>query len=241
LISGINTDLPEESVHNSEGAKYRDLDELSDDDELDMDISSRSSQSDTEEPSRKRARTALADESAEATPKWSNPDPYTALPCPDETTRKKRDVVKLIRKARVEEITIKTAAAAEAEDFLSFEPSDEESEESGDDKVVNSQPPPPPRKELSGILPSKLPPPPMGINSLPSKPVVTHNTPGPLGSRKRTADDEIIQPPDYGQLKKANMKPSKGDLVPNWAPKSHEEPCPWATVDHSATTDMPFR
>ncbi|KAL6813826.1 hypothetical protein J3E69DRAFT_371071 [Trichoderma sp. SZMC 28015] len=241
LIAGIATDVPEESVHNNEAAKFRDLDELSDDDELDMDISSRSSQSDTEEPSRKRARTALADESAEATPKWSNPDPYTALPCPDETTRKKRDVVKLIRKARVEEATAKPASTSKAEDFLSFEPSDEEGDEASDDDKVDSQPPPTPRKEFSGSLPIKPPPPPTGVNSLPNKPVVTHTTPGPLGSRKRTADDEIIQPPDYGQLKKANMKPSKGDLVPNWAPKSHEEPCPWATVDHSATTDMPFR
>lgn len=136
MIAGIATDVPEESVHNNEAAKFRDLDELSDDDELDMDISSRSSQSDTEEPSRKRARTALADESAEATPKWSNPDPYTALPCPDETTRKKRDVVKLIRKARVEEATAKPAATSKAEDFLSFEPSDEEGDEASDDDKV---------------------------------------------------------------------------------------------------------
>ncbi|RFU76929.1 hypothetical protein TARUN_5304, partial [Trichoderma arundinaceum] len=80
-----------------------------------------------------------------------------------------------------------------------------------------------------------------GIDSLPSKPVVLQDRSGPLGSRKRTADDEIIRPPDYGQMKKASMKPSKGALVPNWTPKSNEEPCPWATVDHSATTNMAFR
>lgn len=253
MISGIATDLPEESVHNSEGAKYRDLDELSDDDELDMDISSRSSQSDTEGPAKKRARTAMADESADATPKWSNPDPYTALPCPDETTRKKRDVVKLIRKARLEESTIQPVASTEAEDFLSFDLSDNESEEGDDDKVVEEYkpPPPPPPPPHGEFLPPPPPPPTtsinstepssVGISSLPNKPVVLQNNSGPLGSRKRTANDEIIQPPDYGQFKKANMRPSKGVLVPNWAPKPNEEPRPWVTADHSATTNMSFR
>ncbi|KAM0254489.1 hypothetical protein ACHAQJ_006707 [Trichoderma viride] len=254
LISGVTTGLPEESVHTSEGAKFRDLDELSDDDELDMDISSRSSQSDTEEPSKKRVRTAAIDETANATPKWSNPDPYTALPCPDEATRKKRDVVKLIRKARLEDSSNKLAASTEAEDFLSFDLSDGENEEEDDIKIVeaSSRPPPPPPP------PSELPPPPPppvsvvnnnnniepsggGIHSLPNKPAAPQDRSGPLGSRKRTADDEIVQPPNYGQFKKANMRPSKGSLVSNWTPKSEEEPCPWATVDHSATTNMAFR
>ncbi|RSL94988.1 hypothetical protein CDV31_014086 [Fusarium ambrosium] len=30
-------------------------------------------------------------------------------------------------------------------------------------------------------------------------------------------------------------------LLSNWQPKSSEDRCPWATVDHSATTDMAFR
>lgn len=252
MISGAGTGLPEESVHTGEGAKFRDLDELSDDDELEMDISSRSSVSDAEEPSKKRVRTAEADESADAAPKWSNPDPYTALPCPDEATRKKRDVVKLIRKARVEENSNKPLVSTEAEDFLSFDLSDDEGEDESDIKVIQASelPPPPPPP------PSELPPPPpasgnysnnnieplgRGIHSLPNKPAAPQDRSDPLGSRKRTHDDEIIQPPNYKQFKKPNMKPSKGTLVPNWAPKPNEEPCPWATVDHSATTNMAFR
>ncbi|KAM0446825.1 hypothetical protein ACHAO4_009149 [Trichoderma viride] len=251
LISGVATGLPEESVHTGEGAKFRDLDELSDDDELEMDISSRSSVSDSEEPSKKRVRTAVADESADAAPKWSNPDPYTALPCPDEATRKKRDVVKLIRKARVEDNSNKPLVSTEAEDFLSFDLSDEEGEDESDIKVIQASelPPPPPP-------PSELPPPPpasgnysnssiepvgRGIHSLPNKPAAPQDRSDPLGSRKRTHDDEIIQPPNYKQFKKPNMRPSKGTLVPNWTPKPNEEPCPWATVDHSATTNMAFR
>ena len=36
-----------------------------------------------------------------STPRWSNPEYYTALPPPDESQRKKKDVVRLIRKARI--------------------------------------------------------------------------------------------------------------------------------------------
>ncbi|TFB06947.1 hypothetical protein CCMA1212_000271 [Trichoderma ghanense] len=271
LIAGNATNLPEESLYNGEGAKYRDLDELSDDDERDMDISS---QSETEEPAKKRTRTAAADESGDAAPKWSNPDPYTALPCPDESTRKKRDVVKLIRKARLEENAAKPAAPTEAEDFLSFDFSDDDndaaqSQKSKDENKAAVAPkppaPPPERVELAsskvlGKLPPTPPPPPppppqtsassssrplaAGINthSLPPKPVAPQGSqdPGPLGSRKRTYDDEIIEPPDY-KLNKGNMGPSRGNIVPEWRAKDGEERCPWVTTDHSATTDMALR
>ncbi|TWU76014.1 hypothetical protein ED733_007154 [Metarhizium rileyi] len=237
LISGATFNLPEERVDDGEGgAKFRDLDDLSDDDELEMDISSAS---DSEGPTRKRARTDVASEDANAVPKWSNPDPYTALPCPDELTRKKRDVVKLIRKARVESAA-KSDAPAEAEDFLSFDVTEDEDEEGDNDDVTEIPPPP------------SDPPPPLP----PSAPATVsgsqphgRNEPngtqvpdasGPLGSRKRTANDEI-KPPDYGQLKRASMKPSKGSVTTTWLPKKNEDPCPWQTQDHSATRNMAFR
>ncbi|KAF7561632.1 hypothetical protein G7046_g2524 [Stylonectria norvegica] len=258
LISGATANLPEERLGDGgDGvAKFRDVDELSDDDELAMDISDSSIKSDTEGPSRKRARTIAAEtDSGDAAPKWSNPDPYTALPCPDDSLRKKRDVVKLIRKARVEDSVVKPVAPPDAEDFISFDLSDD-----GGDIVDNipeppSEPPPPPS-------PPPPPPPPTAPLGAPTgpqsatvrqgnaprdRPSVTQDQPfpppdrnGPLGSRKRTANDEI-KPPDYGQLKKVSMKPVKGMLVPQWQVKADEEPRPWATVDHSATTSMAFR
>lgn len=233
LISGATLNLPEERVDNGEGgAKFRDLDELSDDDELEMDISSAS---DSEEPSRKRVRTDGAAEEENAAPKWSNPDPYTALPCPDETTRKKRDVVKLIRKARVE-AAAKADAPAEAEDFLSFDLTEDEEEE--DEEEI-----PPPPSEAPPPLPPSGPAAfihkhPDATNKTNGLPLPDHS--GPLGSRKRTADDEI-KPPDYGQLKKVTMKPSKGSVTTIWLPKKNEEPCPWQTNDHSSTQNMAFR
>lgn len=55
-------------------------------------------------------------------PKWSNPDPYTSLPPTDDSLRKKKDVVKIIRKARI--ATTKpsstTNEAAANDDFISF-------------------------------------------------------------------------------------------------------------------------
>ncbi|KAI0191884.1 hypothetical protein F4808DRAFT_381558 [Astrocystis sublimbata] len=107
-------------------ATYRDVDELSDSDEVDMDISDNDDAvpNAAERPT-KRARTnQSAAASADDAPKWSNPDPYTALP-PPETTRKK-DVVQLIRKARVEAEAQKPAVSAEQADFISFDASDDE-------------------------------------------------------------------------------------------------------------------
>lgn len=212
-----------------------------------MDISSSSEKSDSEGPSKKRARTTAATDSGDAAPKWSNPDPYTALPCPDETTRKKRDVVKLIRKARVEE-SAKPTAPTEAEDFISFDLTEDEDD---DESVIEvpkppsepAPPPPPPPDAPSGPRSARAkravtPIDQTGATKNQSLPVPDRS--GPLGSRKRTANDEI-KPPDYGQLKKANMKPAKGLLIPMFQPKPDEEPCPWATVDHSATSDMAFR
>ncbi|EWY87872.1 DNA polymerase sigma subunit [Fusarium oxysporum NRRL 32931] len=239
LVSGATANMPEERLGEEGAAKFRDVDELSDDDELEMDISS---SSETEGPSKKRAKTG-DDESGDAAPKWSNPDPYTALPCPDESTRKKRDMVKLIRKARVEDQSEKLAASTEAEDFISFDlTEDEESSEEEEEA-----PPPPPREPPPPPPPNAPSGPKAETVRLPEKPrapangtLDTSRRNDPLGSRKRTADDEI-KPPDYGQLKKATTKPSKGALLPSWQPKATEDPCPWDTVDHSATMNMPFR
>lgn len=101
-------------------ATYRDVDELSDSDEVDMDISDNGdSDSNGAERPAKRARTDVSD-----APKWSNPDPYTALP-PPETTRKK-DVVQLIRKARVEAEAKKPTVSTEAADFISCDFSEDD-------------------------------------------------------------------------------------------------------------------
>ena len=76
---------------------------------------------DVSAPPAKRRAIAKSDETSDV-PKWSNPDPYTVLPPVDEEQRKRKDVVKLIRKARI--VTEKEEAAqnevAANDDFISF-------------------------------------------------------------------------------------------------------------------------
>lgn len=155
-------------------------------------------------------------------------------------------MVKLIRKARMEEKE-KLAAPSQAEDFLSFDPTEDEDEtseesESESESESDYEPPPPTvpasnSAATNGVpAPPSLPPPP--LPPLPAKPPATSSD--PLGSRKRTIDDEI-KPPDYGQFKKAGARPAKGSIAGAWLTKKGEDPCPWATVDHSSTTDMAFR
>ncbi|KAL9034864.1 MAG: hypothetical protein Q9180_005173 [Flavoplaca navasiana] len=79
---------------------------------------------DTMEPPAKRRATEATKQSRQqpSVPKWSNPDPYTVLPPVDESQRKRKDVVKIIRKARIaaenEETTENQVAAND--DFISF-------------------------------------------------------------------------------------------------------------------------
>ena len=78
----------------------------------------------SEPPSKRRAMTSNSSGARNGMrePKWSNPDPYTVLPPIDEAARKKKDVVKLIRKARkdTEEMSDKYNPVVANEDFISF-------------------------------------------------------------------------------------------------------------------------
>ncbi|KAI1175655.1 hypothetical protein F4777DRAFT_549448 [Nemania sp. FL0916] len=105
-------------------ATYRDVDELSDSDEIDMDISDNGDSDARSNSAARPAKRARTDAALAPASKWSNPDPYTALP-PPETTRKK-DVVQLIRKARVEAEAKRPAVPTEAADFISCDFSDDD-------------------------------------------------------------------------------------------------------------------
>ena len=95
------------------------FDDLSDADDSEMDISE---SEDDGQPS-KRARFDSNNKSANIGSRWSNPDPYTSLPPPDESVRKRKDVVKLIRKARVTSGPTQGSAedVARVEDFISLD------------------------------------------------------------------------------------------------------------------------
>lgn len=68
----------------------------------------------------KRAKTGTA--LNDSAPKWSNPDVYTALPCPETLGAPKKDIVKEIRKAKLEAASTRnsSSAVAQNDDFISF-------------------------------------------------------------------------------------------------------------------------
>ncbi|KAI5291557.1 hypothetical protein KEM54_003592 [Ascosphaera aggregata] len=112
--------------------KFRPLEELSDSEEESMKLSDDDEDGDGAPPRKKRVVDTApggAPEIAPA-PKWSNPDPYTALPPSDESHGKKKDVVKMIRKAKVqaenrrkEDTENRNEVVANA-DFISFDMED---------------------------------------------------------------------------------------------------------------------
>ncbi|KAI9820168.1 MAG: hypothetical protein M1827_005790 [Pycnora praestabilis] len=80
---------------------------------------------DEEPPRKKQALAATKNQLASdtLTPKWSNPDSLIALPPPDESHKKRKDVVKLIKKARIsaQKGDVEGNALTENHDFISFD------------------------------------------------------------------------------------------------------------------------
>ena len=76
--------------------------------------------SDVDELPRKRAKVSTDHDAA--VPKWSNPDPYTALPPPEALGGPKKDIVQVIRKAKVDAAPKADGqdAAKENADFISL-------------------------------------------------------------------------------------------------------------------------
>lgn len=124
----------ESFVDEADGIVYKAFGDLSDSDEAEMEISDASDDGSVA-PAQKRARVTLNQSTSDDnTPKWSNPDPYTALPPPDDSRQKKKDVVHLIRKARVLPAKeSKASVPVEAEDFIRC---DLDSESEGENIVI---------------------------------------------------------------------------------------------------------
>ncbi|ETS77932.1 hypothetical protein PFICI_09994 [Pestalotiopsis fici W106-1] len=233
-------------------ATYLNPDDLSESDDAAMDISGESEVEDENEPAAKRVRL----DNDDSVPKWSNPDPYTALPPPDETQRKKKDVVQMIRKARVEAEEKKQSGDTEAAEFISFDFSDEEDdvasvkESEQDIRVLNA--PTGPRSSLPMTLPSGLPPRPPENLVPPTQPAAAKSTPARpapivdlsastnLGSRKRTVDDKIKERP-HQPLQKGKKMKADATVESVWKPTKDEDACPWAVIDHSSEPNMGVR
>jgi non-canonical poly(A) RNA polymerase PAPD5/7 len=195
--------------------KYREIVDLSDDDEAEMDISASGDEGDRSKRLRLEANSTVTSE----TPRWSNPDPYTSLPPVDDSSRKRKDVVKLIRRARVETAATPGMVVANDQDFISFD-------FDGDDVDANLYLPPPDA--------------PTGPKSnFPARTMQTtqqtdqHSV--PLGKRKR--DDSENQLHSTSSQKRQS---SGTDMVlPQWQPTSNVNPTPWLQPVHDRGPEAP--
>jgi len=137
LLTHRDAGTPERALGVADGSnRFHNPDDMSDDEEADMDVESDQDGEAGEAREAKTARTQSKRADGDSVPKWSNPDPYTVLPPPDETTGKKRDVVKLIRKTRnadAEKVVGHNSVAAN-DDFISFGGDDDDEEEEEDEE-----------------------------------------------------------------------------------------------------------
>ncbi|TAQ86732.1 hypothetical protein B7494_g4939 [Chlorociboria aeruginascens] len=234
--------------------KFKAVDEMSDSDEAEMNMS------EEDQPKKKQVRLETKAADSDSVPRWSNPDPYTALPPPDESQRKKKDVVKLIRKARVMTSldTVKTPAATD--DFISFGFGEDED----DDKEPEPTEPPrtvvPTGPRSNRVYNSQQ----QHVEALPEALVVKDlniqardtqskgnaketvgfsglNSPSDpaLGNRKRTIRDEIKGPPlIHKQTKGRPQAKVNGAILREWNESADFTGTPWLGIDHSDTANM---
>lgn len=189
-------------------------------------------------------------------PKWSNPDPYTALPPGDETQKKKKDVVKLIRKARKIDTRTKiaTSAAATNDDFIALNFDDDTQNDHDPDslddlsdetrRVQSKAPSAPkssrPRDRAEGYNGTSI-----SDDNKPYQPIDVWPPPSiddALGNRKRTYDDRIKdkrEPP----VRRGGPKGIDGEILSEWRvmpARPGVNPIPWSSIDHSQTANMGF-
>ncbi|KAJ5747214.1 uncharacterized protein N7511_008910 [Penicillium nucicola] len=212
LLSNKRESTPEQLQGETKSEpKFASLATLSDSEEVDMDTSD---SEDDERPRKKRALGFDGLTNGDATlpvslppaPKWSNPDPYTALPPPDESKTPKIDFVKLIRKARLDNSakSEKSDAVTDNQDFISFGMADETEPDTQDNAPENAPRGP---KAMEGLDSS-------------------------ITSRKRTRDDEIK---GYSRKsgKPASRFNFDGSVIDQWRPLPNEAGTPWLDMaDH---------
>jgi non-canonical poly(A) RNA polymerase PAPD5/7 len=110
----------------------------SEDGEIDDDVMSEG------EGPRKRVKADITGPTEQAAPKWSNPEYFTALPPPESGLAPKKDIVQVIRKAKVESMPTQdtaTNAVKENADFISFNMDDDDMMASEEDALIEPSPP----------------------------------------------------------------------------------------------------
>lgn len=163
-----------------------------------------------DEDSHPRKRRAIASESKDSTPpppppapKWSNPDPYTVLPPPDESQHKRMDVVKMIRKAKLQNSLseAKKDAVTDNDDFISLGPAPE--------------------------IPTENQAP----DNAPKGPKSMEHQPPSLPSLKRTRDDES-KGVSFKTGKPRARFMDDGSILYQWRAFSGQDDTPWMSSNY---------
>ena len=227
-----NTDVP----------KFRNLENMSDSDSEVMEESE--SENDTEDQEKGPQRT----EEIKAAPKWSNPEPYTSLP-PPEASKKRKDVVKLIRKARIAASNNDghLKQLAQNDDFISFGFENEERlQESSQQAPISSRID---RADADGQVRQTTTENTNGHRDEKSNGkafgVVLNNIASRLTSlkRKRSMDDinDGVTPPALPKRQKTGKKTQPtGEILAEWTARDSSNCTPWAS-EHQWTENAGFR
>ena len=204
--------------------KYRQIDELSDSDEEVMDLS----ESDAEEQPSKKFR--LEDDNAdnEAAPSWSNPDPYTSLPPLEETSQKRKDVIKLIRKARISAGAIENdMSKAKDDNFIPLDFS-VEAHIGGEEPLTSLRTTP--KHALAGARSYETEDshPPLG-------PAINNNAASHLGKRRREDDRKA---PRVVRVRRGQYH-TDGMILEAWQAAVEVYSTPWLQSDMHSSNDPP--
>lgn len=180
----------------------------------------------TDEPPAKRHApepTASAVNEGARVPQWSNPDPYTVLPPPDETQRKKKDVVKLIRKARIvsENMPGAQSQVATNDDFISFGFDDDLAQEQQIEVISDDE-----LSQATGVP---------GALSGPQQFTHLQNLHGQVSDNAPGADGPLLSADSLGP-------PPRGDfLAPEQFPVTSRDGRPLPVVDVAPDPDLPAK
>jgi non-canonical poly(A) RNA polymerase PAPD5/7 len=244
LLQNHDVGGPEHTLGVVSGSnRFLDLDDLSaSEEEMDIDDDKASDDAEAEAPAQQGRHKVTRTQSGnpadgDSLPKWSNPDPYTVLPPPSDTTGKKRDFVQLIRKAKNQdaENPAEGNAVAANNDFISLDDDDEEAELSMFTGFPSADiPPPPPR----GPPPVVAPPPPPPSAPPPSYPLVgslndvvaNGIVPGFTRFAKRSAEVAgLPKRPQHPDAPAAKRKRGLGvgGITSEWLSSSHAPSAPW--------------
>jgi non-canonical poly(A) RNA polymerase PAPD5/7 len=270
LHSKVDRETTPERLTGMSGApnRFKNLDELSESgSDMDMDSGYEDSAGEANEDNAhasKRTKQSSAGMDGNSVPKWSNPDPYTALPPVDEPRGKKTDVVEFIRKAKVaaeqEKEKSQRNDVADNVDFISFGMDDDESTAHSEQLSVEDAPAAA-GQAITGSMNDLPRRPPVSTSSTSNQFSHLNNlhsmlnaTPISAGNQQSSALDQWPPPPPpplddlplpppptlshrqpHGKKRK---RPLVGDIEPEWEAIDRATATPWCTEDHSETESM---